>query len=211
MSDFGVDNVPMTNFAPLPTGCALRPARPSDRRLIRHLLNQFRQEIIPPPTRVQILRQGVTLSLLVVVSCYLIATIDWTDLVTFLMAATIVIGFVILLVVVLSWNEDWINFWVVEHEGSPIACAKLRQHPHYSVLYDVFVMSKWRQQGVGSFLVSQLGQQATKPLYLACMPPLVQFYSRLGFAPVSPKTLPSLLLYDLGIPGRFAIVPMQLI
>ncbi|HEY9618063.1 MAG TPA: GNAT family N-acetyltransferase [Microcoleaceae cyanobacterium] len=200
----------MTNFAPLLTGCELRPARPSDRRFIRHLLNQFRQEIIPPPTQVQLWRQGVILSLLAAIACYLIATINWTDLVNFLIAATIIVGFVILLVVVLSWNEDWLNFWVVEHEGSPIACAKLRQHPHYSVLYDVYVLSKWRKQGVGSFLVSQLSQQAHKPLYLACMPALVQFYSRLGFAPVAPKTLPPLLSYDLGIPGRFAIVPMKL-
>ncbi|WP_432812280.1 GNAT family N-acetyltransferase [Pantanalinema sp. GBBB05] len=201
----------MTDFAPLPTGCKLRPARPSDRRFIRHLLHQFRQEIIPPPTRMQILRQGATLSLLAAISCYLIATIDWTDLVNFLMAAAIATGFMILLVVVLSWNESWLNFWVIEHQGSPIACAKLRQQPHYSVLYDVYVMSQWRQQGVGSFLVSQLAQQATKPLYLACMPPLVQFYSRLGFTPVTPKALPPLLSYDLGIPGRFAIVPMKLI
>lgn len=210
MADFGVYNVPMTDFAPLPTGCELRPARPSDRRLIRHLLHQFRQEVIPPPTQVQVLRQGVTLGLLAAIACYLIATIDWTDLVSFLMAATIVIGFVILLVVILSWNEGWSNFWVIDHQGSPIACAKLRQQPHYSVLYDVYVLSKWRQQGVGSFLVSQLGQQANKPLYLACMPPLVQFYRRLGFAPVPPKTLPPLLSYDLGISSRLAIIPMKL-
>ncbi|MGI0487756.1 GNAT family N-acetyltransferase [Pantanalinema rosaneae CENA516] len=200
----------MTDFAPLLTGCELRPARPSDRRLIRHLLNQFRQEIIPPPTRWQMMQQGMILGLLVAVTGYLMTTIDWTELVSFLMAATIVVGFVILLVLVLSWNEGWSNFWVIEHDGSPIACAKLRQQPHYSVLYDVYVLAKWRKQGVGSFLVSQLGQRATKPLYLACMPPLVKFYSRLGFAPVPLKSLPPLLLYDLGIPGRFAIVPMRL-
>ena len=110
----------------------------------------------------------------------------------------------------MTWNDDWKNFWVIEHDDQLIACAKLRQYQQYSLLHDVYVVPEWRSQGLGSELVTHVGRQATKPLYLTCLPKLTQFYMRLGFMPIASKSLSPLIQYDLGIPGRFEVIPLVL-
>lgn len=125
----------------------------------------------------------------------------------------LVAGWMFLLFVVWlnTFNQgEWLDFWVIEYENSLVACAKLCQYSDYSVLFDLFVIPEWRNQGLGSFLVGHLGQVAKKPLYLACVPATVSFYIRLGFHRVSAKNLSAWLQYKLGIQGRSRIVPMVL-
>lgn len=195
----------------LPDGFVIRPAQPSDRRLVRGLLEQFRREVVPPPSPLEILLQSSGLGLLVVLVAYLFRQVGMKSLlVQLLLGAGAVLGLGLGASLLMAWNEDWVNFWVIEYNSTPIACAKLRTYREYSVLYDLYVASPWRGRGLGSHLVNYLGQQATKPLYLACLPHLVDFYARLGFSPVLTKNLPPLLQYDLGIPGRFRVIPLVL-
>lgn len=127
-----------------------------------------------------------------------------------LLGPGIFVGLGLLTATILTWNDQWQNFWVIEHSHQLVACAKLRRYETYSLLHDVYVSPEWRSQGIGSHLVAHLGTQAQKPLYLTCLPKLAQFYFRLGFIPIATKTLPPLIKYDLGIPGRLDVIPLVL-
>lgn len=86
----------------------------------------------------------------------------------------------------------WSQFWVIECEGKVVACGQLRQFAATQELGSVVVARPWRRQGLGSFLVRHLIRQSTQPLYLECLGDrLAQFYSQLGFVPVSWQELPS--------------------
>jgi N-acetylglutamate synthase-like GNAT family acetyltransferase len=106
-------------------------------------------------------------------------------------------------------SEDWNKFWVIEVEGSVVACAKLCRYNTYSVLYNVMVAPEWRRYGLGSALVYHLSQVATKPLYLACYPKRITFYTKLGFVQIRPQDLSPLLRYDLGLTPRVDTVPLM--
>ncbi|NJP11728.1 MAG: GNAT family N-acetyltransferase [Leptolyngbyaceae cyanobacterium RU_5_1] len=194
----------------LPHPCLIRPARSIDKPLIRSLLKQFRQEVVPPISRSEQVWRAVAIALVGGVGIYMAIAIGLPELMNLLVGSAIVVGLGALTAFFLTWNDDWEDFWVIEHNRTLVACAKLRSYSHYSVLHDLFVLPEWRSQGLGSYLVTYLGAQATKPLYLTCLPALMQFYLRLGFTPVSAKNLPPLLLYDLGIPGRVKVIPLVL-
>jgi amino-acid N-acetyltransferase len=178
--------------------------------LIRKLLKQFRKEVLPPTSPTRWIAKLLALALLLAIGGYLAIAISPEMLVNLLAGPALVLGMGILLAIGITWNEEWENFWVIEHQQNIVACAKLRRYSRYSLLHDLYVVPEWRSQGLGSHLVYCLGKQATKPLYLTCLPGLVQFYHRLGFAPVSSKNLPPLLQYDLGIPDRLDVVPLML-
>lgn len=187
-----------------------RPARPPDRPQVRLLLQQFKQEVVPPIPLSWILWNTGLLGVGLVVSLGLTNWIGLDELLNLLAGPAIVIGLGLLATLLITWNEDWAHFWLIEYQGETIACAKLRQYGQYSALYDVYVLAPWRQRGVGSYLISQLSAQASKPLYLACLPGRVAFYRRLGFMPILPKQIPPLLQYELGVVGRQGIVAMML-
>lgn len=85
----------------------------------------------------------------------------------------------------------WSQFWVIECEGRIVACGQLRCFPGAQELGSLVVAPAWRGQGLGSYLVKYLIQQATQPLYLECLgSKLAQFYTRFGFVPVSWTELP---------------------
>ena len=85
----------------------------------------------------------------------------------------------------------WQQFWLVEAEGTIIACGQLRQFVDAEELGSLVVAKSWRDRGIGTALSYHLIQQATKPLYLECVGQgLVQFYSRLGFVSVRWQDLP---------------------
>jgi len=85
----------------------------------------------------------------------------------------------------------WAQFWVVEYEGTVIACGQLRSFPDAQELGSLVVAPKWRSQGLGTRLTTHLIKQATQPLYLECLgKKLAQFYKRFGFVPVSWQELP---------------------
>lgn len=201
----------MTETRVLPPNCIIRTARAADRSLIRQLLNDFRQEVLPPSSPTDLFMQWVVWIFLSLGGFWLTLLIGPGTMLHLLAGPAIVLAIGILAALLFTWNDDWEDFWVIEHEQTIIACAKLRCHSRYSVLHDVYVVPQWRSRGLGSYLVNYVGQQATRPLYLSCMPSLVKFYSRLGFTPVAVTKLPPLLQYDLGIPGRFEVVPLKLL
>ncbi|EKQ67167.1 acetyltransferase, N-acetylglutamate synthase [Leptolyngbyaceae cyanobacterium JSC-12] len=200
----------MTASFSLPSGCIIRPAQATDRTTIRNLLTQFRQEILPPVSQAEWTMRIVAVGLLGGVGIHLGLTLGLQSLWNLLWGPGVVVGLGILTAAFVNWQGEWENFWVIEYHNQLVACAKLRQHQRYSLLHDVYVLPEWRSQGLGSFLVAHLGEQANKPLYLTCLPKLTQFYMRLGFRPVSTKTLSPLIQYDLGIPGRMEVIPLVL-
>jgi N-acetylglutamate synthase-like GNAT family acetyltransferase len=158
-----------------------------------------------------LLHHGAGLGLLGVVGIYAaIVPGSWRSILNFLIAPVAfasLVGWLLLQVVL---QREWMHYWVIETDNHLVACAKLQCHPAYSVLFDLYVATEWRGRGLGSHLVRHLSQQATKPLYLACLPARLPFYRRLGFVPVVGKKLPPLLQYDLGIPTRPGIIPLML-
>ncbi len=200
----------MTQSFSLPPDCLLRPACAADKPLIRKLLNQFRQEMLPNASLMEWLLRGSLVGLMVGFIAVLAISFGWQRMISLLAGPTIVVGIGLLIVLVFTWNEDWENFWVIEHNSAIVACAKLRRTSRYSLLHDLYVLPEWRSQGLGSYLVHSLGSQAAKPLYLTCLPRLAQFYLRLGFIPVSANTLSPLLQFDLGLPGRLEVMPLVL-
>jgi GNAT superfamily N-acetyltransferase len=75
----------------------------------------------------------------------------------------------------------WSDYWVIESNGSLIACAKLYEGDNSCELYDVFVVPHWRGNGFGTLLVETLKAEARYPIYLACLPNAIGFYEQLGF------------------------------
>ncbi len=75
----------------------------------------------------------------------------------------------------------WSDYWVIDNNGSLIACAKLYEGNDTCEIYDVFVVPHWRGYGFGTSLVETLSQQARHPIYLACLPNAIGFYEGLGF------------------------------
>lgn len=194
----------------LPPGCVIRPAQAADKISIRHLLTQFRQEVLPPISQGEWAFRVVAGGLLGGVGVHLGLSLGLQRLLNLLLSPGLVIGFGVLTAIFITRNQEWEHFWVIEHDQMLVACAKLRCHRGYSLLHDVYVVPEWRSRGLGSYLVAFLGMQATRPLYLTCLPKLTQFYLRLGFIPVSSRNLSPLIQYDLGIPGRFEVIPLVL-
>lgn len=193
----------------LPTGCCLRPARTTDKAALRHLLTQLERELTTPE-RSWVLRGTVLTGVGLLIAWATIVPGGRTVLQPFLLPTMGVLIAASLLLPLLLQRE-WAHYWVIEADGVLVACAKLQRHGSYSVLFDVYVLPEWRQRGVGSHLVRHLGQQATKPLYLACLPARLPFYTRLGFSPIASKTLSPVLQYDLGLMTRSGIIPLVLV
>ncbi|HEY9906796.1 MAG TPA: GNAT family N-acetyltransferase [Thermosynechococcaceae cyanobacterium] len=194
----------------LPAECVLRPANAADQPLIQRLLTNLEQETRSDTVLSSWFGKGLGFGLLGLVGIYaLIVPGGLRSLLRLLMLPILIVsaGAVLLN---LSLQREWKQYWVIEANGYLVACAKLQRQGNYSVLYDLYVVPDWRKRGIGSHLVSYLGQQATKPLYLACLPTRLSFYRRLGFAPIAPKQLPGLLQYDLGLPTRRGIIPLVL-
>ncbi len=99
----------------------------------------------------------------------------------------------------------WRQFWVIECEGRVIACGQLRNFLEAQELGSIVVAAAWRNQGLGSFLVQHLIQQATQPLYLECLgDKLARFYTQFGFIQTSEPELPSSLQRKFGLSQRVA-------
>lgn len=107
-------------------------------------------------------------------------------------------------------SQEWKKFWIIAQERHIVACGKLCGYGTYSVLYDVLVLPKYRRQGIGSALVKHLTQHAPKPLYLACFPDKIGFYTQLGFTQMRSADLSFMLRHELGISTRPKIVPLVL-
>ncbi|MEB3294344.1 MAG: GNAT family N-acetyltransferase [Synechococcales bacterium] len=96
----------------------------------------------------------------------------------------------------LGWQiscPTWSDYWVVEWQAQIIACAKLYQTAESTELYDLFVHSNYRQQGIGRALVQHLMAHSHGPIYLASLPKALPFYEHLGFRRVDPHKLSPIL------------------
>lgn len=94
----------------------------------------------------------------------------------------------------------WSQFWAIECEGRIVACGQLRSFSGAQELGSLVVDPTWRGQGLGSYLVNHLIQEATQPLYLECLGSrLATFYSRFGFVPISWQELPPPLKRKFGV------------
>ncbi|XWK87781.1 MAG: GNAT family N-acetyltransferase [Phormidium sp.] len=85
----------------------------------------------------------------------------------------------------------WQQFSVIECDKKIVACGQLRSFSEAQELSSLVVLSAWRKQGLGGYLVKHLIQQASQPLYLECASWLEEFYTRFGFVSVSWQEVPS--------------------
>lgn len=198
----------MPELAPLPAGCLLRPAKITDKPMIHQMLKNLERELAPVHPSIPWIAWGSLMGFAVFLVALGTIAPETRTLLQFLIGTLLVICLIAIAATLVLLQQEWTRYWVIEYNGYLVACAKLQRHHNYSVLFDLYVAPDWRGRGVGSYFVAYLGQQATKPLYLACLPVRLPFYKRLGFAQVSAKKLPPLLQYDLGLPTRPGIIPL---
>jgi N-acetylglutamate synthase-like GNAT family acetyltransferase len=174
----------------LQQGIYLRKAREEDARAIAALVKQLGQTLQGPDDREFSLRNPLWLMLLWALVGFsgVLALYHGISLKMILsiglgtIAPLIFFGGMIWLITWLNPLITWSDYWVIEHNGSIVACAKLYEGNNTSELYDVFVVTHWRGYGFGTALVQTLIGQARYPLYLACLPDAIGFYETLGFA-----------------------------
>ena len=78
----------------------------------------------------------------------------------------------------------------IASQNKIIACGQLRQFSGCQELGSLVVDKSWRDRGLGSYLVQNLVEEATAPVYVECMGWLVEFYEQLGFVKIAWKDLP---------------------
>ncbi|MBW4632412.1 MAG: GNAT family N-acetyltransferase [Iphinoe sp. HA4291-MV1] len=94
----------------------------------------------------------------------------------------------------------WQQFCVIKCDEQLVACGQLRNFSGAQELGSLVVLPAWRGQGLGTILTQHLINQATQPLYLECLgQQLAQYYSRLGFMPISFEDLPPSLKRKFGL------------
>lgn len=110
----------------------------------------------------------------------------------------------------------WQQFWIIEYEKQIVACGQLRTFPKAQELGSVVVKPTWRGQGLGTFLVKHLIQEATQPLYLECLGSrLARFYERFGFTAIAWQNLPQPLKFKFSLSAlaatllRIPVIIMQ--
>ena len=180
-----------------------RPAIASDKWQIQWLLRNFEQE---SPRRSRRLHYLV-LGLLTALGINLSFLLGLNFLLGIAGLASCKTAFSLLKIV---FSQEWKKFWIIEQEGRIVACGKICSYDTYSVPCDVLVLPKYRRQGIGSLLVRHLMQHAPKPLYLACFPDKIGFYTQLGFTPMRSADLSLMLRQELGISTRPDVVPLVL-
>lgn len=94
---------------------------------------------------------------------------------------------------------NWQRYWVVEYNQLLVACVALNSYSTHSELCYLFVKSAWRSQGIGSYLVKHIIQEAAPPLYLVCKPKLLQFYTLMGFLQIPWENLPGIIKSNFNI------------
>ncbi|OUC14912.1 MAG: hypothetical protein B0A82_09645 [Alkalinema sp. CACIAM 70d] len=183
----------------LPQEFVIRPASRRDTRSIAHLTRALASLAFQPASNpsVQALAKSLalpetgwgyfSLAMTIAIAIYALHTFPEPTGLVFAWLILLV-SLVLLSMLILPW-VNWSDYWVVEHQGHIIACAKLYLNPTHSEVYDVFVQPYWRGKGLGAALIQTLIQEATIPIYLASLPTTVSFYQKLGFAPIEPRHL----------------------
>lgn len=188
----------------------LRPAQGGDRSTLHTLMTRFEQEL--RGRRGTYPRwKGVLLG--VVLALLLYWAIANTLLLVLLNYAAQLAIFVLVGWIARQWlqRDTWKHYWVMEQNHEVIACVRLQNYTHHSVLQDVYVLPGWRGRGIGTQMVRAIAQKATLPLYLLCYPERHAFYHRLGFHPMAIDKLPPIVRYDLGLVQRSPLIVMALL
>jgi GNAT superfamily N-acetyltransferase len=163
---------------PLPPDCKLRPAHPGDAKALLLLLKQLRQDTGARQDYGATQRYaGLAGILLIAIGLFRPVEL------LIILSAGLALG---LLLGLLLWRArqapiDCRDYWVIEHQGLLIACAKLVPEQSYGLLSAVFVLPAWRYRRLGSSLVKQLLQVSPHPVYAFALPRTEWFYWRLGF------------------------------
>jgi N-acetylglutamate synthase-like GNAT family acetyltransferase len=181
----------------------IRPAIAQDKWQIQRLLGYFEADDVPRSRWLHYL----VLFFLTALGINLIFLFGVRVLVVIAGLASLALLFSLLNVV---FSQEWKKFWIIEQKGRVVGCGKLCEYVTYSMLYNVLILPEYRHQGMGSALVKHLIAHATKPLYLACFPSKVGFYTRLGFVQMGSSDLSPMLRQELGISSRTEIVPLVL-
>lgn len=160
----------------LPPGCILRPARVTDRVAIRILLLGLSKLAFPNYYLYQLSLLPFTLILIIVVifflTFYLIKMIDIPDdefgltwlLVNLVIFPTVLSYFA----PSLSFQHHYSECRVVEYRGSLVALAVICDYSELIALKYIFVAPNYRKQGIGAYIIQNLMQESTKPIY--CQP-----------------------------------------
>lgn len=111
-------------------------------------------------------------------------------------------------------QADWMNYWVIESVGKITACAKWVHFDAYSELQQIYVVPKWRSQGLGTALVERCLSQTQQPVYVISDRQHGQFFNRLGFVAIAWDDLPdNFPITEFAVPGlersRDHQVPMR--
>ncbi|NJR40158.1 MAG: GNAT family N-acetyltransferase [Leptolyngbyaceae cyanobacterium CSU_1_4] len=194
---------------------SVRPAIASDRGQIQWLLSNFAWEapgrsrlskaLAPAQSPTLFHYWGLGFLIAIGISLSSLLGLKFLPAIVGLASCGIAFSFVKII-----FSQEWKKFWIIEQEGRIVACGKLCHSDTYSVLYDVIVLSQYRRQGIGSALVKHVIQHASKPLYLACFPDKIGFYTQLGFTPARSSELSFVLRHELGISICPHVVPLVL-
>ncbi|HCF28602.1 MAG TPA: hypothetical protein DEV81_15685, partial [Cyanobacteria bacterium UBA11049] len=76
---------------------------------------------------------------------------------------------------------DYLESRVVECSGRLVAYAKMFNCNDLKILQYLYVTPHYRKQGIGSYIIQNLIQEATKPIYLVAALGKTRYYTRLGF------------------------------
>jgi N-acetylglutamate synthase-like GNAT family acetyltransferase len=115
-----------------------------------------------------------------------------------------------LVAVALDGGRPWERYWVLDHRGLVVGCARVEDYDIHGELYDLVIDRSLRGKGLGQFLVEQLVEKCRRPLYLASLPGAIAFYQRLGFAIVEESELRPLVQSRLSLTNpRFRRLGLQ--
>lgn len=163
----------------LQQGICLRSAQDYDDRAIASLVKQLGQTLKPD-------RKGWERPTIGFISGFWLAVaLSQKALALALLGSMMLLGIFWGLLSFICWLNPlitWSDYWVIESNGTIIACAKLYEGNSTCELYDVFVVPHWRGNGFGAALVKTLIEKARYPIYLACLPNAIGFYEELGFS-----------------------------
>ncbi|AFY74403.1 putative acyltransferase [Synechococcus sp. PCC 7502] len=187
----------MINATSLPQGCVLRRAQAQDKWYLQKLVWQFEiEEVLELDARVLFYRfltlLAAILLLILQISLLEFASVLLKLLLTvgiiynsFLIIAVINSLVIIILNIFLGAAINWSRFWVIEYEQELIGCASVNFYYKNSSLGYLYISPRWRNQGLGSYLLTYLIRKSSHPISLICKPKLVEFYATYGFMPVA--------------------------
>ncbi|MGB3693619.1 MAG: GNAT family N-acetyltransferase [Spirulinaceae cyanobacterium] len=179
------------DFIKVPPEFLIRPACHGDQEAIQSLIWEFTfTEALELDLRIVIYRLVVVV--LLTYSFFLVGSLTipvYGELVKVLVIAAILFNCIYTLqlssAIIMGIGTTWQKYWVVEKDSQLVACALLNIYTNSSELAYLFVKPAWRKRKIASSLIMRLIEESPHPLYLACKPKMINFYTQLGFMEIS--------------------------